>query len=234
MIYPHSLQQTRTLMQAAIMPLHSIGVHYGDMAGVHSANAGAGVLANAIDDSTRTFAPTSFNALVVWVSGSSDSAFARNLEAINNLCPMSIFVTAARYGASLATIENDKFESVPVRAQSLEWCLLDSALSIPNLSNAYYDNSRSLLLDEGKMFTGSIDDELAALEQLKAVRDERLSNTLFKSGQHGLNTAYFSASNAQQLASNVAQLGDSNRAWAFVAFVGESDALQVVRELFGA
>ena len=97
---------------------------------------------------------------------------------------------------------------------------------------AFNDASLALVNDEGTSLITDIDTALADCETLKSERGNRLTETLFTASSLSINVKNFTANSARSLADAIKSLGDNDMHWAFLAFVGSSDEINPIKELF--
>lgn len=207
-----------------VLSLHSYEVNNASSA------QGALILANAINDATRKNIPIAFNALVLHAIESSAQTLSTTLATINSACPLTGFINAAKMASSLANLEQDKFTEN--NGQPIEWQNINDIRALTPLKNAYVDQSKRLLANDGTTLVTSISEALTELSTLKTQRDNRLSETSFSEATLGININDITASNAANLASSIKALGNNDLHWAYVVFVGSVDELTAIKELF--
>ena len=193
---------------------------------------GAYQLADAINDKSRRFRPSSFNACVLWASGDDSADLDQPLCAINEYCPLAVFIECARHAKSFAALDLDKRQLPSGTEQSIEWTVIDDNRALLALKNKYHDETLAAVDQECKSLINNIDSALAECEQLKSQRDTRLSITKFSQSNTGLNIVNITASSAATLADKVKGLGDENTHWAFCIFVGSSEELAPIQAVF--
>lgn len=197
-----------------------------------SAAQGAALLARAVSDTSRTFRPSRFNAVGLFVIEQTAAALASTLQTLNQACPLKVFVEAQRIASSVASLDDEKMQLSTGSEQSIEWQSMPDVRAVPALNTAFNDVSKSLLLGEGTALVTDIDTAMSQLKTLKADRDARIAQTDFVSTSLPIETIVISASNARALADSIKSLGDNNMHWAFIFFVGSDSEITLVKELF--
>lgn len=219
-------EQLNTLLKdVAVISLHS----YMTASSISSAQASE-LLADALIDTTRIDRPSYFNAVVLNVSASTSSQLNNQLTPFNDKCPIPVFIQAAAYAKSLNTLDTDKM-ILPTTEQSIEWQNLSDCRFIPALANAFNDSSLVLVADEGRLLITDIDSELTNLATLKSQREQRLTNTTFETTAN-LTVNNYNAKSATSLAQQLKSLGNNDTHWAYCCFVGSTEQLKPIKELF--
>ena len=212
--------------------MHSISLASHQTATLCTTAEGAALLANAIKDESRQFRPTAFNSLVLWVSSDNPNELARQLAAINDYCPLTDFVECGRYATSLATLATDKFTRSKGTEQSVEWTVFNDKRHVPALKRQYHATSLALVNDQGQSLISDIDSAMNECQALKRKRDARLAKAVFNPINTGLNCINISANTSKGLADKLQGIGDDKAYWAFCAFVGSTDELQPMKDVF--
>ena len=232
MRFPSSFSSNRASLLASIHSLSCISLNsYETATPVSSAN-GAMLVAKALQDITRQFRPSNWNAVVLYVIANKPEELAEQLKIFVELCPLSSFVKAQNFASSISTIEQDKFAQKTGYEQSIEWQKMNDCLSLPVLKNAFNDASLSLVSDESKAAISDIDAALSECQSLKANRDARLTEKQFVEVSTNVKAKSFNANSARGLAHSIKTLGDNSLHWAYVVFVGSNDQLKPIKELF--
>ncbi|MCL1123295.1 hypothetical protein [Shewanella surugensis] len=190
-------------------------------------------LSRALNDLSRSQRPEKFNALLLYVSSKSAGNLVSSLTAMNAYCPLSVFLEAARFAASLAMLDLDKIQRGLACCQSLEWRHIAEPRALLPLSQQYNDVGLSQVDDAGKSLISDIDAALNELDELKSARDARLTQTAFTPANHGLFIEQFNASSARGLAEQVKARGDNNEHWVQCLFVGDAGELSQLMSIFG-
>jgi len=212
--------------------MHSISLASHQTATLCTTAQGAALLANAIKDESRRFRPTDFNALVLWVSSDTPNDLAKQLAPINDYCPLTGFVECGRYATSLATLESDKVTRSKGTEESVEWTVFNDKRYVPALKRQYHATSLALVNDQGQSLVSDIDSAMTECQQLKRKRDARLAKAVFSPINTGLNCINISANTSKGLADKLQGIGDDKAYWAFCAFVGSTDELQSIKDVF--
>jgi hypothetical protein len=218
--------QLNTLLKdVTVLALHS----YMTASSISSAQASE-LLAGALIDTTRIDRPNDWQALVLSLSVDTSERLNAHLTPFNDKCPLPVFMQAAAFAKSLNTLDTDKMV-LPTTEQSIEWQKLNDCRFIPALANAFNDSSLALVADEGRQLITDIDSELTNLATLKSQRDQRLTNATFEAGNN-LTVNNFNANSATSLAQQIKSLGNNDKHWAYCCFVGSSEQLKPIKELF--
>lgn len=189
---------------------------------------GAQLLALAIKDDSRTDRPAQYNALLLSVSANSSAALASSLSTINEYCPIPEFIACAQYGQSQSTLEQSKL--AVYEGQSLEWQINTLQNWLP-LRKKQMAAELAATNDSGKQLIATIDDALTQAAEMKAARDQRLSQAQFTAKSSGVNVQLITAGSAKQLADSVASKGNDHNYWALCIFVGEHGELNKIKEV---
>jgi len=233
MKYPVSLSgANRAQLISQCTAVNTISLHSYQTATLISAAQGAALLAKAVIDTSRTCRPTSFNAVGLFIIEKTAVALANSLRQVNQACPLQSFVEAQRIANSLSSLDEDKMQLPLGDEQSIEWHPMPDVRSVPALNTAFNDASKSLLLSEGVALVTDIDSAMSELKTLKTKRDSRIAQTQFVAASLPIETTVISASSARSLADSIKRLGDNNKHWAFMLFVGSDNELTLVKELF--
>lgn len=233
MKYPVSLSgANRSQLISHCTAVNTISLHSYQTATPISAAQGAALLARAVNDTSRTFRPTSFNAVGLFVIEKTSLALASSLQSVNQACPLQPFFEAQRIASSLSSIDDDKMQLSLGSEQSIEWHPMQDVRSVPALNTAFNAASKSLLLNEGTALVTDIDTAMGELKTLKSSRDARIAQTKFTAASLPIETTVINASSARSLADSIKRLGDNNKHWAFMLFVGSDSELKLVKELF--
>jgi hypothetical protein len=232
MQFPASFDTKRAELESICKQVNTIALHSYETATAISSAQGAILLANAIEDTSRLLRPSNWHAVVLIAFADKPAALSTKLKTINEHCPLSHFVEAQRFAESLATLEQHKMQLPSGSEQSIEWQPIDDCRSISALNAAFNDASLALVKNEGTSLITDIDSVLTECETLKSDRDNRLAKTLFIASNLSIEAKSFTANSARSLADAVKSLGDNNMHWAFCAFVGSSDEVQPIKELF--
>lgn len=104
--------------------------------------------------------------------------------------------------------------------------------SMPILSDAFNDTSKGLVSDEATTLVSDFDSEFSALEQLKSLRDIRLTETSYVSSTIDATITYFGESTDKRLAESLKEQGNNDKLWCFCLFVGSESQLAPIKELF--
>lgn len=230
---PASLSGARSQLNDLCSGVNTISLHSYQTATPVSAAQGAALLAQAVSDTSRTFRPTSFNAVGLFVIEKTASKLASTLQTVNQACPLKTFVEAQRIATSMANLDEHKMQLPTGNEQSIEWHPMPDVRTVPALSTAFNDASNSQLLDEGTALVTDIDTAMGELKTLKSSRDTRIAQTDFIAANLPLETTVIAASSARGLADSIKRLGDNNMHWAFMFFVGNDSEIKLVKELFG-
>jgi hypothetical protein len=214
------------------LPVNTISLHSYQTATSISAAQGAALLAQAVNDISRTFRPVSFNAVGLFVIESTALALASKLQTVNQVCSLTAFVEAQRIASSMVSLDDHKMQLPVGGEQSIEWQPMHDVRSVTALRTAFNDASKSLLLNEGKALVSNIDTAIGELRALKADRDTRIVQSDFVVASLPIETTLINANSARSLADNIRQLGDNNRHWAFMFFVGSDNDIKLIKELF--
>jgi len=212
--------------------MHSINLAFHQTATLCTTAEGAALLASAIKDESRRFRPTDFNALVLWVSSDSPTDLAKQLAAINDYCPLTGFVECARYATSLATLATDKVTRSKGTEQSVEWTVFNDKRYVPALKRQYHAASLALVNDQGQELISDIDSAMTECQALKRKRDAHLAKAVFNPINTGLNCMKINANTSKGLADKLQGIGDDKAYWAFCAFVGSTDELEPMKDVF--
>lgn len=229
---PASLSGARTQLNDQCTAVNTISLHSYQTATPVSAAQGAALLAQAVNDTSRTFRPTSFNAIGLFAIEKTASALVDTLQTVNQACPLKPFVEAQRIASSLASLDEHKMQLPVGGEQSIEWHPMPDLRTVPALNTAFNDSSKSLLLDEGTALVTDIDTAMDELKTLKINRDTRIAQTQFVAASLPIETTVITASSARSLADSIKRLGDNNMHWAFMFFVGSDSEIKLVKELF--
>lgn len=229
---PISFNAQRSELEALCSQVNSLALHSYQTASLMDSSQGAVLLANAIQDTSRTQRPDNWHAVVLYATANKAELLASQLLGFNAVCPLKALLEAQRFTDSLTSLEQHKMQVPKGYEQSLEWQVLDDCRAVPALSNAFNDASLALVNDEGTSLITSIDDALSELTVLKSNRDERLTNTKFAGQSLDIKMANFTGNNASGLANSIKQLGDNNMHWVFLVFVGSSNEIKPIKELF--
>lgn len=228
---PHSFNtQSRAVLNAACTQVNVIALNSYQTPSLITAAAGSALLATAINDATRQQRPSAFNAVILSCSASSPAQLANKLTEFNQHCPLAVFTHAADHALSLATLDTDKMR-LPTTEQSIEWQQFNNCCAVPALAHAFNDKSLALVSGESTNLITDIDTALNDTAQLKAQRDQRLTNTLFVAASH-LTVTNSNAQSARALAQQIETLGNNDTHWAYCAFVGSSENINTLKELF--
>ena len=225
-------QNTRSELLSQLQSLHCIGLHSYELPTVLGAIAGISFLSDAILDNTRQQRPSDWHAVLLFSTADKPEDLAKKLASINELCPLKTFVEAERFANSFETLDKHKMRLPTDTEQSFEWQVLSDCLSLPALSDAFNDASQALIANEGTTLISDIDISLAELIGLKLSRDNRLTQTSFEGTALDIETMYFTANSASNLAGQIKALGDNNKHWAYLFFVGSADEIKPLKELF--
>ena len=229
-IPPSFNTQSRAALNIACTQVHVIALNSYQMPSLITAAAGSELLASAINDATRQQRPSAFNAVILSCSASSAAQLASKLSNFNQHCPLAVFTHAADHALSLSTLDTDKMR-LPTTEQSIEWQYVIDCCAVPALAAAFNDKSLALVSDEGINLITDINTALSEAAQLKTQRDQRLTNTLFIAGAN-LTVINSNAQSARALAQHIATLGNNDKHWAYCAFVGSSENINTIKELF--
>ncbi|WP_462147178.1 hypothetical protein [Pseudoalteromonas gelatinilytica] len=222
--------QNRAELNTACRSISIVALNSYQTSHLITAAAGSALLANAIKDTTRQQRPEAFNAVVLSCSASTAAELASKLNEFNQHCPIAVFTHAQAHAKSLSTIDTDKMR-LPTTEQSIEWQYLDNCCALVPIAHAFTDKSKQLVADEGVELISDIDTELANAEQLKTIRDQRLSQTTFETGAN-LTVTLSSAQSARGLSQQIETLGNNDKHWAYCVFVGSNESIQTIKELF--
>jgi hypothetical protein len=228
---PHLFNtQSRAALNAACTQVSVISLNSYQTPSLITGAAGSALLAAAINDATRQQRPSVFNAVILSCSASSPAQLANKLAEFNQHCPLAVFTHAADHALSLLTLDTDKMR-LPTTEQSIEWQFVNNCCALPALANAFSDKSLALVNGEGANLITDIDTALVHTAQLKAKRDQRLTNSLFVTCDN-LKVTNSNAQSARGLAQQIETLGNNDKHWAYCAFVGSSDNIKTIKELF--
>ncbi|WP_409423266.1 MULTISPECIES: hypothetical protein [unclassified Pseudoalteromonas] len=222
--------QSREALNAACTQLHVIALNSYQTPSLITAAAGSELLATAIKDVTRQQRPSAFNAVILSCSASSHAKLASLLSEFNQHCPLAVFTHAADHALSLSTLDTDKMR-LSTTEQSIEWQHVNDCRAVPALAKAFNDKSLALVSNEGINLITDINTALNETAQLKAQRDQRLTNTLFRATAN-LTVTSSNAQSARALAQQIQTLGNNDKHWAYCAFVGSSENINTIKELF--
>lgn len=222
--------QSRAALNAASTQVNIIALNSYQTPSLITAAAGSALLATAVKDATRQQRPNAFNAVILSCSASSAAQLASLLSEFNQHCPLAVFTHAAAHALSLSTLDTDKMR-LPTTEQSIEWQQFNNCCAVPALAAAFNDKSLALVSDEGINLITDINTALNETAQLKAQRDQRLTNSLFVTAG-GLTITNSSAQSARALAQQIQTLGNNDKHWAYCAFVGSSENINTIKELF--
>lgn len=232
MMKPPSFNGDRASIEKGCNGLNTISLHCFQTATHVNAATGAALLANAVNDVSRTFRPSSFNAVGLFVIEKTAAQLATKLQVINKVCPLKPFIEAQRIASSIASIDDHKMQLPTGSEQSIEWHPMSDVRGVPALNTAFNDASKSMLLHEGTALVTDIDTAMGELKTLKSNRDTRIAQTNFVAASLPLETTVIAASSARSLADSIKRLGDNNKHWAFMFFVGSDSEIKLVKELF--
>ena len=228
---PYSFNtQSRAVLNAACTQVNVISLNSYQTPSLITGAAGSTLLAAAINDATRQQRPSAFNAVILSCSANTPAQLANKLAEFNQHCPLAVFTHAADHALSLSTLDTDKMR-LPTTEQSIEWQHVNNCCALPALANAFNDKSLALVNDEGANLITDIDTALAHMAQLKAKRDQRLTNSLFVTCDN-LTVTNSNAQSARGLAQLIQTLGNNDKHWAYCAFVGSSENIKTIKELF--
>ena len=222
--------QNRAALNTACTKLHVIALNSYQTPSLITAAAGSELLSTAINDATRQQRPREFNALILSCSASSSAQLVSKLAKFNQHCPLCVFTHAADHALSLSTLDTDKMR-LPTTEQSIEWQHINNACAVPALAKAFNDKSLALVSNEGINLITDINTALNETAQLKVQRDQRLTNTLFTAANN-LTVTNSSAKSARALAQQIHTLGNNDKHWAYCVFVGSSENIKTIKELF--
>lgn len=222
--------QSRQALNAACKNVNVISLNSYQTPSLITAAAGSELLSTAIKDGTRQHRPSAFNAVILSCSASSAAQLTSMLSEFNQHCPLAVFTHAADHALSLSTLDTDKMR-LPTTEQSIEWQQFNNCCAVPALANAFNDKSLALVSDEGVNLINDINTAINETAQLKTQRDQRLTNTLFTAAAN-LTVTNSNAQSARALAQQIQTLGNNNKHWAYCAFVGSSDNINTIKELF--
>lgn len=222
--------QSREALNAACTQLHVIALNSYQTPSLITAAAGSELLAAAVKDATRQHRPSAFNAVILSCSVSSPAKLASLLSEFNQHCPLAVFTHASDHALSLSTLDTDKMR-LPTTEQSIEWQQFNNCCAVPALAAAFNDKSLLLVSDEGVNLITDINTALTETAQLKAQRDQRLTNTSFTAAAN-LTVTNSNAQSARALAQQIQTLGNNDKHWAYCAFVGSSENINTIKELF--
>jgi len=232
MQFPASFQAQRSALESLCNQVSLISLHSYETASAVSSAAGAVLLADAVQDTSRRFRPEAWNAVILYAMADKQDSLSSRLSAINEHCPLKTFVEAQRFADSLAVIEQEKMKRSTGQEQSIEWQVMGDCRAVPALAAAYHDASLALVDDEGKSLVTDIDSALSELTTLKADRHSRLTETVFTPAGLNIDVVSLNAGSARSLADSIKSLGDNNMHWVYCAFVGSEEELKPVKELF--
>ena len=190
--------------------------------------AGAQLLALAIEDVSRTYKPTRFNGLLLSVSASAPAGLASKLKTINEYCPIPEFISCAQYGQSQSALEQTKL--VTYDGQSIEW-QINTLQNLTPIREQLIADELATVNSSGQQLITTIDDALTQTVELKKARDERLNQAQFTAQSSGVDMQLMSAVTAKQLADSVANKGNEHHYWALCLFVGEPSELNHIKEV---
>lgn len=229
---PVSLSGTRAKLNEACTEVNTMSLHSYQSATSISAAQGAALFAQAVNDTSRSFRPTNFNAVGLFVTEKTASALASKLQLVNQACPLKPFVEAQRIARSMATLDDHKMQLPVGGEQSIEWHPMPDVRTVPSLNTAFDDASKSLLLGEGTALVTDIDTAMGELKTLKSNRDTRIAQTDFAAASLPIEVTVIIANSARGLGDSIKRLGDNNKHWAFMFFVGRDSEIKLVKELF--
>ncbi|MCQ8882745.1 hypothetical protein NQS96_13270 [Pseudoalteromonas shioyasakiensis] len=231
MKFPLSFKTSnREALNAACQNVYIIGLNSYQTPSLITAAAGSQSLATAVKDMTRQTRPNTFNAVILSCSSAHIDDFINQLTAFNELCPLPIFLHAEQHAKSLVTLDTDNMK-LPTTEQSIEWQGLRDCCGITALSHAFVDQSLQLVSDEGVQLISDIDTALNDAAQLKSARNSRLSLSRFKAGPH-ISITHSNAQSARALGQQIELLGNNDKHWAYCAFVGSTEQITPIKELF--
>ena len=222
--------QSRAALNAATTQINVISLNSYQTPSLITAAAGSELLATAIKDATRQQRPSAFNAVILSCSASTPAQLASKLSDFNQHCPLAVFTHAADHALSLSTLDTDKMR-LPTTEQSIEWQHINNTCAVPALAKAFHDQSLAMVTKEGLNLIADINTALNETAQLKAQRDQRLTNSLFVAAG-GLTVTNSNAQSARALAQQIQTLGNNNKHWAYCAFVGSTEDINTIKELF--
>tara|TARA_B100001059_G_C17780239_1_gene553711 strand:- start:220 stop:918 length:699 start_codon:yes stop_codon:yes gene_type:complete len=229
-IPPSFNTQSRATLNAACAQVHVIALNSYQTSNLITAAAGSELLATAIKDDSRQHRPSAFNAVILSCSASSAAHLASKLSEFNQHCPLAVFTHAVDHALSLSTLDTDKMR-LPTTEQSIEWQHINNCCAVPALAKAFIDKSLALVSNEGINLITDINTALNETVQLKTQRDHRLTNTLFTATAN-LTVTNSNAQSARALAQQIQTLGNNDKHWAYCAFVGSSENINTIKELF--
>ena len=222
--------QSRAALNTACTQLHVIALNSYQTPSLITAAAGSELLATAIKDVTRQQRPSAFNAVILSCSASSHAKLASLLSEFNQHCPLAVFTHAADHALSLSTLDTDKMR-LPTTEQSIEWQQFNNCCAVTALAKAFNDKSLALVNDEGINLITDINTALTETAQLKVQRDLRLTNKLFTATAN-LTVTNSNTQSARALAQQIQILGNNDKHWAYCVFVGSSENINTIKELF--
>ena len=222
--------QSRAALNAACTQANIIALNSYQTPSPITAAAGSALLATAVKDVTRKQRPSAFNAVILSCSASSPAQLKSKLTEFNQHCPLAVFTHAVDHALSLSTLDTDKMR-LPTTEQSIEWQHVNDACTVPVLAKAFNDKSLALVNDEGINLITDINTAITETAQLKAQRDQRLTNKLFTAAAN-LTVTNSNAQSARALAQQIQTLGNNDKHWAYCAFVGSSENINTIKELF--
>ncbi|WP_018692529.1 hypothetical protein [Algicola sagamiensis] len=225
-------QSNRVALDNQCHTLHGFGLHSYQLPEVQTSHQGAKVLAKAILDESRQCRPSDWQCVGFWLSTKTPGEMTTQLQSLNQISPLKTTLEVANIARSLQRLDTHKMQRPTGQAQSFEWQVIEDIRSIPAIQAAYHDASLALVMDEGKSLITNIDDELAQLKAKKAARDERITQTQFEAFTLSANHFHHSANSAKGLAQHLQGLGDANQHWVYQLFVGDTQSLKPIQELF--
>lgn len=227
---PPSFNTQRDLLNTLLKDVSVLTLHSYMTASLISSAQASTLLADALIDTTRIDRPNDWHALVLSLSAATSNQLNSQLTTFNDKCPIPVFMQAAAFAKSLNTLDTDKM-ILPTTEQSIEWQKLNDCRFIPVLAKAFNDSSLALVADEGRHLITDIDSELTNLATLKSQRDQRLTNTLFETTAN-LTVNDLNASSATSLSQQIKSLGNNDKHWAYCCFVGSTEQIKPIKELF--
>jgi len=227
---PTSFNKQREPLNTLLKDVAALTLHSYMTASLISSAQASELLADALIDTTRIDRPNDWQALVLSLSAATSNQLNSQITPFNDKCPIPVFMQAAAFAKSLNTLDTDKM-ILPTTEQSIEWQKLNDCRFIPALTKAFNDKSLALVADEGRQLITDIDSELSSLVTLKAQREQRLTNTTFEVGTN-LTVNNFNANSGASLAQQIKSLGNNDKHWAYCCFVGSTEQLKPIKELF--
>lgn len=217
---------TRDELNGAIRNVHTLSLSSYQVPSAMTSARATLQLSKAIQDATRTDQPNIWNGLLLQVIAPTAKQLATKLSNINQTFDHPVFSTAEQHANSAVELELDKFTVYD--GQSLEWTSTQTVYQ-RQVADWHENQSLSLVDQEGKDLVTSVDAALTDAANTKARRDQRLQPIEINKTQiaHKL----IMAGNRKQLAQTVSQVGNNDEHWCFVLFVGEMDALNIIKEV---